>query len=572
MADISRLSRLLNGVQRQVELSTNTLVVDNLKIKMGSGNDSFHATFSGSLSAARTITMPDANVNLGDIATNKSNIDGHLDGGASKHDATEIDYERVDGSKKNIAAASDDVELALTNLDDAIGTLVQGTNYTAASAGIVASHLAGIDSALAASVDHGSLTGLGDDDHTQYTLANGTRAFTGAQSMGGFKLTSLAAGTANGDAVRYEQLTAVEAMVNGLEFQDSALDYITDNTVAPLTTTPGDRYVLSATGGSPHIDYGVSALAGDIVEYDGSNWIPTTPTTGMFISIDDEPSVLYYWGGSAWSTKSFEATTASTGLTKVGVDVRLADAAENASGIQVSGGVITLNDLGAFDTDDLAEGATNKYFSDEAAQDAVGTILADSATVDFTYTDGTPEITAIVKTNSISESHLTASVAGDGLTGGNGTALAVGAGTGISVAANAVSVDYAPSVQATGEIAGEAFSAATLYAVRYGQNAETAGRIYKADNDASSTDNFHVVGLALTVGALSAADTVPNIFKMGPITATAHGFTVGKPVWLGASGALTSTAPTTASLAVVKVGMVKDANTIDVQVQVMGVN
>lgn len=33
--------------------------------------------------------------------------------------------------------------------------------------------------------DHGALTGLGDDDHTQYTLADGTRAFTGSVDVGG---------------------------------------------------------------------------------------------------------------------------------------------------------------------------------------------------------------------------------------------------------------------------------------------------------------------------------------------------------------------------------------------------
>ncbi len=39
----------------------------------------------------------------------------------------------------------------------------------------------------------------------------------------------------------------------------------------------------------------------------------------------------------------------------------------------------------------------------EAAQDAVGNILTDSSTIDFTYTDATPEITAIVKDASITE-------------------------------------------------------------------------------------------------------------------------------------------------------------------------
>lgn len=47
------------------------------------------------------------------------------------------------------------------------------------------------------------------------------------------------------------------------------------------------------------------------------------------------------------------------------------------------------------DTDDISEG-TNQYFTDERAQDAVGTILVDSASIDFTYSDGTPSITADV--------------------------------------------------------------------------------------------------------------------------------------------------------------------------------
>jgi hypothetical protein len=40
-------------------------------------------------------------------------------------------------------------------------------------------------------IDHGSLDGLSDDDHTQYVLADGSRAFTGNQSMGSNLLTSV---------------------------------------------------------------------------------------------------------------------------------------------------------------------------------------------------------------------------------------------------------------------------------------------------------------------------------------------------------------------------------------------
>jgi len=64
-------------------------------------------------SAERTITFPDASITVASAAT----LSGHLDGGASKHDATEIDFELADGSKVMIQAASDTVEAALIDLD-----------------------------------------------------------------------------------------------------------------------------------------------------------------------------------------------------------------------------------------------------------------------------------------------------------------------------------------------------------------------------------------------------------------------------------------------------------------------
>lgn len=42
-------------------------------------------------------------------------------------------------------------------------------------------------------------------------------------------------------------------------------------------------------------------------------------------------------------------------------------------------------------------------YTDEQAQDAIGTILVDTATIDFTYTDATPTIEASVKAASITE-------------------------------------------------------------------------------------------------------------------------------------------------------------------------
>lgn len=118
-------------------------------------------------------------------------ITSHTSGGASKHDATEVDYERTSGSRKNIQPATADVEGALTDLDDALA----------------------------------ARSGLATTDKTTFVAAinevrgvavtaiqrAGTVAFTANQSMGGNKLTSLAAATTAGDAVRYEQWLATIA-------------------------------------------------------------------------------------------------------------------------------------------------------------------------------------------------------------------------------------------------------------------------------------------------------------------------------------------------------------------------
>ena len=61
-------------------------------------------------------------------------------------------------------------------------------------------------------------------------------------------------------------------------------------------------------------------------------------------------------------------------------------------------------------TDDMPEGSTNLYFTDERAQDAVGGILVDSSEIDFTYSDATPSITASIVAGSIDETKLDTSV------------------------------------------------------------------------------------------------------------------------------------------------------------------
>jgi len=95
---------------------------------------------------------------------------------------------------------------------------------------------------------------------------------------------------------------------------------------------------------------------------------------------------------------------------------------------------------------------------------------------------------------------------------------------------------------------------------------ETAGRIYKADVDSTSSDKFYAIGLITTGAALTAGDSI-SVMMMGTRaqgssdSAYASG-DVGKPVFLSTSGALTLTAPSTTNHAVVRVGMVQTTTSV----------
>lgn len=182
--------------------------------------------------------------------------------------------------------------------------------------------------------------GSGTNDSTAQTVSAGAiyQRTDGGNVEFYLKITS---GATTADWERLATIQDVEDLVGVIEWQDSALSYITDNTLAPPTENLGDRYILSHDGGAPNAAWD-GASAGDIVEFDGTNWVALTPTTGTFISADDQSDRLYYWGGSSWEVKLFEATTASTGLTKVGNDIRI-DASAAGDGIGFAAGVLSVN-------------------------------------------------------------------------------------------------------------------------------------------------------------------------------------------------------------------------------------
>ncbi len=99
----------------------------------------------------------------------------------------------------------------------------------------------------------------------------------------------------------------------------------------------------------------------------------------------------------------FDAVEAILALFDEAVDDRV-------SNLLVAGTNVTLtyDDVAGTITIDATGGGGTPY-TDEEAQDAVGTILADTATIDLAYADGTPAITAAVKDGSIGAQHLSLS-------------------------------------------------------------------------------------------------------------------------------------------------------------------
>jgi len=194
-----------------------------------------------------------------------------------------------------------------------------------------------LDSSLFATpvTDHGALTGLGDDDHTQYSLVTGTRAYTGKVSYSSHP-------TFSADTELVDKKYVDDTLLTSEWYPLSAKDYVVNNTLAPATEVLDDVYVLADDGGSPNAGWD-GASAGDIVQFNGTSWVATTPTTGTRIGVDDETAVAFYlFGGATWEAKYEESTTASTGLTKVGFDIRM-DSSAGGDGLGFAAGVLSVN-------------------------------------------------------------------------------------------------------------------------------------------------------------------------------------------------------------------------------------
>ena len=253
-------------------------------------------------------------------------------------------------------------------------------------------------------------------------------------------------------------LNAIHASASGLSWQDSvvAINMITDASQGgtPPTASEGQSFIASNWGagytdgviyeydGSAFVAIGAltagtrvitvngatgSFLGHDkqIAEYDGSTWAFYSPFDGWAVLVTGDGSIYenagYLFSGSKWiKFTGLSMISAGIGLAKSGntLDVRM------GAGI----GQLPTDEIGI----DLVSGGGLKLTS---------TKTRGQLTVDYdAVTLGIKNNQLSILDGGVTGTQLNASAAGDGLTGGGGSALAVGGSDAIDAGADVVSL------------------------------------------------------------------------------------------------------------------------------------
>jgi hypothetical protein len=207
--------------------------------------------------------------------------------------------------------------------------------------------------------------------------------------------------------------TQIDAAIVGLDFQADVLDVQIDATLDPgASPTTGDRYIITNSA-SLNANFGtITGVAdGDIVEYDGANFVVQYDVSVQgegALAWDRNSNTWQQWNGTSWSEfGGLSGVTAGDGLSK----------SANTLNVGAGNGISVAADTVAA-LADTTGGANLATVIDVNANGIA--VKIDSSTISE---NGSNQL--YVPAQGITETELNTSVAGTGLTGGNGTPLAL---------------------------------------------------------------------------------------------------------------------------------------------------
>jgi hypothetical protein len=272
-----------------------------------SANDTTSGYLNGKLTAGANITLTENNDGANEtftIASTAAGADELVKVSANDTTADYLFNKLAAGTGISITETNDAGDEDVTIAFD--GTAAE-TTYSNTTSGLTATDVqAAIDEV------EGRVDSLETDQHVAVTLDTDLDTTQQAANLVGQELELLKA-TSSTDGVMSSEdktkadfitvtqavdLDTMESDISTLQTDVTALqtsynrrrkviDIIVDNTLAPPTEVSGDRYILSHDGGTPNAAWD-GAAANDIVEFDGSVWVATTPVEGWVAYVDNQ--------------------------------------------------------------------------------------------------------------------------------------------------------------------------------------------------------------------------------------------------------------------------------------------